>query len=192
MNNNKKYLVLIILILIPHITSTTSRKKDDPTDSNYSTEQIRKDYGKSLPLFLKNAKASKSVDTVPSVFLAIEDKFAIKDEEEIDHVKIITRGITSDSWSVVAGSWDFVSNVKQNNKTIKVVYDDSTRFLAVSIVMKHVKVEKKEQASRVETLYHAEGIWTKLQSSIKLSQRKVDYDKEKQILTITIPRVGDR
>jgi len=71
MNNNKKYFVIVALVFIPHITST---KKDDPTESNYSTEQIRKDYGKSLPLFLKSKKAGKSVDTVPCVSLAIEDK----------------------------------------------------------------------------------------------------------------------
>jgi len=186
MNKNKKYLVLIVLVLIPHITST---KKEDPTELNYSIEQIRKDYGESLPLFLKSKRACKSVDIIPHVSLAIEDK------KENDHVKITVRGITSNVASLEVGN-DDVFTTKTNNETIRVAYDNQVHFLSVDVFVQHKEVEKQEQEGQVKVLYYKDSqensIGKKLQSAIEPYQSKTDYDEEEQTLTIVIPRVNGK
>jgi len=85
--------------------------------------------------------------------------------------------------------------VKTNNETVQVAYDYHYSFLlSVLTLIQQVKEEKQEQEGQVETFKSNQKhcIGKTLQNDIKPSQRKVCYDKEKQTLTITIPRVKSK
>lgn len=207
MNKSRKYLVLVVLTLIPYVTSTEKKDpKKDSTESNYLTEQIRKDYGDSLPLFLKSRSIGKNVDAIRDLVpLAIEDK------EEAGHVKVIARGITSDvlsvknedTFSTTLGHFDKRGvmydelTMKTNNETVRVIYDYYKRFLLSSFTfVQQAKAEKQEQEGQAEAFCCKSNqqyrIGKTLQNAIKLNQSKTDYDEEQQTLTITIPRVKNK
>ncbi|HEB41660.1 MAG TPA: hypothetical protein ENI08_01400 [Candidatus Dependentiae bacterium] len=177
---NKKYVAFITIVLIAHLTNA---EQDKPTDdSNYSKKRIEEDYGPSLPLFLDSTQ--RGIGTSPIV---------IEDNEKTDHVKVIVRGVKSNRSLTEEKDNDTTFVFKTGSETVRVVYNEQIRLLSVDTFKEQVGVvkEKEEQEDQVATLYYG-GIQEsslRLRSAINPDQRKICYDKEKQELTITIPKI---